>query len=87
VIASSTLFIYLTHFQFQSVADHVSRHPLFEVALALAGGVLVAYCWNTLIRLLFTRRNKHNPARGADLLSAPPQPELTCRHRSSDCKA
>ncbi len=66
VIASSTLFIYLTHFQFQSVADHVSRHPLFEVALALAGGVLVAYCWNTLIRLLFTRRNKHNPARGAD---------------------
>ena len=66
VIASSTLFIYLTHFQFQSVADHVSRHPLFEVALALAGGVLVAYCWNTLMRLLFTRRNKHNLARGAD---------------------
>ncbi|MFV3289035.1 amino acid adenylation domain-containing protein [Pseudomonas sp. NY11955] len=66
VIASSTLFIYLTHFQFQSVADHVSRHPLFEVTLALAGGVMVAYCWNTLLRLLFTRANKQKQARGAD---------------------
>ncbi|MCE0778004.1 amino acid adenylation domain-containing protein [Pseudomonas sp. NMI542_15] len=66
VIASSTLFIYLTHFQFQSLADHVLRHPLFEVALALAGGVLVGYCWNTLLRLLFTRRHKQNQAREAD---------------------
>ena len=66
VIASSTLFIYLTHFQFQSLADHVLRHPLFEVALALAGGVLVGYCWNTLLRLLFARRHKQNQAREAD---------------------
>lgn len=66
VIASSTLFIYLKHFQFQSLADHVLRHPLFEVALALAGGVLVGYCWNTLLRLLFARRHKQNQAREAD---------------------
>lgn len=66
VIASSTLFIYLTHFQFQSLADHVLRHPLFEVALALAGGVLVGYGWNTLLRLLFARRHKQNQAREAD---------------------
>jgi len=66
VIASSTLYIYLTHFQFESVADHVFRHPLFEVALAIAGGVLVSYCWNTLLRLLFTRRRKQHQARGAD---------------------
>jgi len=66
VIASSTLFIYLTHFQFQSLADHVFRHPLFEVALALAGGVLVGYCWNTLSRLAFARWNKQKQTRGAD---------------------
>lgn len=66
VIASSTLYIYLTHFQFESVAEHVFGHPLFEVALALAGGVLVSYCWNTLLRLLFTRRRKQHQARGAD---------------------
>ncbi|MGE8062872.1 amino acid adenylation domain-containing protein [Pseudomonas sp. NPDC089547] len=66
VIASATLYIYLTHFQFQSLADHVFNHPLFEVALALAGGVLVAYGWNTLLRLLFTRRRKRNQAHGAD---------------------
>jgi len=26
----------------------------------------VGYCWNTLLRLLFTRWNKQNRARGAD---------------------
>ena len=66
VIASSTLYIYLTHFQFQSVADHILHHPLFEVALALAGGVLVNYCWNTVLRLLFSRWRKHNQARDTD---------------------
>ncbi|GLO13427.1 hypothetical protein PPUJ20028_20080 [Pseudomonas putida] len=66
VIASSTLYIYLTHFQFQSLADRVFNHPLFEVALALAGGVLVSYCWNTVLRLLLTRWNKQNRAHGAD---------------------
>ncbi|BBU44482.1 hypothetical protein PPTS312_23970 [Pseudomonas putida] len=66
VIASSTLYIYLTHFQFLSLADRIFNHPLFEVTLALAGGVLVAYCWNTLLRLLFNRKNRQNPARGAD---------------------
>lgn len=66
VIASSTLYIYLTHFQFQSVAEHIFHHPLFEVALALAGGVAVSYCWNTVLRLLFSRWRKRNRAADAD---------------------
>ncbi|MBK4993444.1 amino acid adenylation domain-containing protein [Pseudomonas sp. S37] len=66
VIASSTLYIYLTHFQFQSVADHIFHHPLFEVALALAGGVAVSYCWNTVLRLLFSRWRKRNQAPDTD---------------------
>ncbi|MFK3818884.1 amino acid adenylation domain-containing protein [Pseudomonas sp. NPDC089407] len=66
VIASSTLYIYLTHFQFQSVAVPIFHHPLFEVALALAGGVAVSYCWNTVLRLLFSRWRKRNQAADAD---------------------
>jgi len=69
VIASSTLFIYLTHFQFQSVADRLSHQPLFEVALALAGGVAVSYAWNTTTRWLLKRWNAgRKPRRNNDVV-------------------
>ncbi|WDY60145.1 amino acid adenylation domain-containing protein [Pseudomonas sp. PSKL.D1] len=51
VIASSTLFIYLTHYQFQSVAKRISDQPGVAVVLALLGGIVVGYCWNTVARL------------------------------------
>ncbi|HDS1737111.1 amino acid adenylation domain-containing protein [Pseudomonas sp. BP8] len=50
VIASSTLFIYLTHFQFQSIAKRIIDEPLFGLLLAIVGGIAVGYCWNTLAR-------------------------------------
>lgn len=66
LIASSTLFIYLTHYQFQSVARRISDQPLFAVALAIVGGVLVAYCWNLALRLMLERWNRRK--RPADAL-------------------
>lgn len=42
------------------------KAPVVRGSLALAGGVLVGYCWNTLLRLLFARRHKQNQAREAD---------------------
>jgi hypothetical protein len=64
MIASSTLFIYLTHFQFQSLARRIVDQPLFAVALALVGGVLVTYCWNTLTRHVIARLGGRRKARG-----------------------
>ncbi|MDR2307913.1 MAG: amino acid adenylation domain-containing protein [Paucimonas sp.] len=66
VIASSTLFIYLTHFQFQSVARRVSGQPLVAVALAITGGVLVGYCWNKALRLVLARWGRGRKKREAD---------------------
>ncbi|WP_392889447.1 amino acid adenylation domain-containing protein [Pseudomonas migulae] len=58
LIASSTLYIYLTHFQFQSVARRILDQPLFAVILALVGGVVVSYAWNRVLRLVLMRWNK-----------------------------
>ncbi|NIE73363.1 amino acid adenylation domain-containing protein [Pantoea sp. Ap-967] len=55
LIASSTLYIYLTHFQFQSVARRISDQPLLAVALALVGGIVVGLCWNTFSRAVLLR--------------------------------
>ncbi|MDH4551942.1 amino acid adenylation domain-containing protein [Pseudomonas sp. BN607] len=66
VIASSTLYIYLTHFQFQSLADHFFHHPLFEVAVAITGGVAVSYAWTTATRWLLARITTGNKPRGGD---------------------
>ena len=57
-IASSTLYIYLTHFQFQSVAKRIIDQPVFAVILAIVGGVVVGYCWNTLVRVVVMRWNR-----------------------------
>jgi len=66
VIASATLFIYLTHFQFQSVADRIAPYLLFEVALAIAGGVAASVAWNTSTRWLLSRWRAGRKTRGDD---------------------
>jgi len=68
LIASSTLFIYLTHYQFQSVARRISDQPLLAVALAIVGGIVVAYCWNTGLRLALKRWARARKKRPADTL-------------------
>ncbi|CAM3840104.1 Linear gramicidin synthase subunit C [Pseudomonas reidholzensis] len=68
VIASSTLFIYLTHFQFQSVARRISDEPAVAVLLAIVGGVVVGYCWNTLARVALLRWNKRRQKRPQETL-------------------
>ncbi|BBH46320.1 amino acid adenylation domain-containing protein [Pseudomonas sp. KU43P] len=68
LIASSTLFIYLTHYQFQSVARRISDQPLLAVVLAIVGGVLVAYCWNLAIRLALKRWSRARRKRLAQAL-------------------
>ncbi|QVM89484.1 amino acid adenylation domain-containing protein [Pseudomonas entomophila] len=55
LIASSTLFIYLTHYQFKSVAQRVLDLPVFALLLCLVGGVVVGYCWNSVVRWVMTR--------------------------------
>ncbi|WP_216891635.1 amino acid adenylation domain-containing protein [Pseudomonas putida] len=57
VIASSTLFIYLTHYQFQSVARRLGDVPGLDVALAVVGGIVVAYAWNKAVRFVSMRWN------------------------------
>ena len=57
VIASSTLFIYLTHYQFQSVARRLGDVPGLDVALAVVGGIVVAYAWNKTVRFVSMRWN------------------------------
>ncbi|MHC8320761.1 amino acid adenylation domain-containing protein [Pseudomonas sp. GB2N2] len=63
LIASSTLYIYLTHFQFQSVARHIVDQPAVAVVVALAGGVGVAYAWNKVVRVVLMRWNKGKKTR------------------------
>lgn len=58
LIASSTLYIYLTHFQFQSIARHLTHQPTFAVALALVGGVVVGFVWNKAVRQVLLRWNR-----------------------------
>lgn len=52
LVASSTLFIYLTHFQFWSVAKRIAEQPVLGVVFAIVGGVCVAYAWNKGVRVL-----------------------------------
>ncbi|MBV6824622.1 amino acid adenylation domain-containing protein [Pseudomonas sp. PD9R] len=56
-IAASTLFIYLTHFQFQSVARRLSDQPALAVVIAIIGGIAVGYVWNKAVRVILTRWN------------------------------
>lgn len=55
LIASSTLFIYLTHYQFQSVARRLGDVPGLDVVLAVVGGIAVAYAWNKAVRFASMR--------------------------------
>lgn len=55
LIASSTLFIYLTHFQFQSVARRIVDQPVFAVVIAIVGGIAVGYVWNKGARRVLMR--------------------------------
>lgn len=68
VIASATLYIYLTHFQFHSLGRRLFDHPAFSVVLAIVGGVLVSYCWNTVLRFALARWNKAGKGGRADTL-------------------
>lgn len=58
LIASSTLYIYLTHFQFQSLARHIYDQPALSVAIAIAGGIGVGYVWNQGVRMVVMRWNR-----------------------------
>ncbi|MBH3426476.1 amino acid adenylation domain-containing protein [Pseudomonas alkylphenolica] len=66
LIASSTLYIYLTHFQFQSIARRIFDQPAFAVVLAVIGGVVVGYCWNKGVRIVMLSWNKGRNKRLAD---------------------
>ncbi|MEG1039057.1 MAG: amino acid adenylation domain-containing protein [Pseudomonas sp.] len=68
VIASATLYIYLTHFQFHSLGRRLFDHPAFSVLLAIMGGVLVSYCWNTVLRIALARWNRAGKGGRADTL-------------------
>lgn len=56
-IAASTLFIYLTHFQFLSVVRRFSDNPALAVVIAIIGGVVVGYVWNKSVRMVLMRWN------------------------------
>ncbi|MFY0729819.1 amino acid adenylation domain-containing protein [Pseudomonas sp. NFX15] len=56
-IAASTLFIYLTHFQFQSIARRIDGAPALAVVIAIIGGIGVGYAWNKLVRIVLMRCN------------------------------
>lgn len=58
LIAASTLYIYLTHFQFQSLARHIVDVPALSVVVALVGGVGVGYVWNKVVRIVLMRWNR-----------------------------
>lgn len=66
LIASSTLYIYLTHFQFQSVARRIFDQPAFSVILAIVGGVVVGYCWNKVVQVVLMRWNRSRNKRGVE---------------------
>jgi amino acid adenylation domain-containing protein len=54
-IAASTLYIYLTHFQFQSVARRINDSPVLAVVIAIVGGIVVGYAWNKFVRIVLMR--------------------------------
>ncbi len=57
LIAASTLFIYLTHFQFQSIARRIDGAPALAVVIAIIGGIGVGYAWNKLLRIVLMHWN------------------------------
>jgi hypothetical protein len=57
LIASSTLYIYLTHFQFQSLARRIVDVPALSVVIAVVGGIAVGYVWNKVVRFVLTHFN------------------------------
>lgn len=65
-IASSTLYIYLTHFQFQSLARHIVDVPALSVVIAIVGGVGVAYAWNKFVRIVLMRWYRGKKKTSAD---------------------
>lgn len=63
-VAAGSLFIYLTHFQFSSVADRLAgplNSDLAAFALALVGGVMVHLAWDRVVS--FARALTTRPAR------------------------
>ncbi|MCG8293199.1 amino acid adenylation domain-containing protein [Pseudomonas entomophila] len=70
LIASSTLFIYLTHYQFKSVAQRVLDQPVFALLLCLVGGVVVGYCWNRGVRWVMTRWGRGRGKRPVDTVES-----------------
>ena len=66
LIAASTLFIYLTHFQFQSLARHIVDLPALAVVVAIVGGIGVGYVWNKVVRIVLVRWNGASKKGGAD---------------------
>ncbi|MVV51719.1 amino acid adenylation domain-containing protein [Pseudomonas sp. PB120] len=68
LIASSTLFIYLTHFQFQSVARHIINQPALAVVFAVVGGIVVGYSWNKFVRIVLLRWNRGGKKSSADTI-------------------
>ncbi|EJM79335.1 amino acid adenylation domain-containing protein [Pseudomonas sp. GM67] len=66
LVASSTLFIYLTHFQFQSLARHIVDLPVFAVVFAVVGGIGVAYGWNKVVRFVLVRWSGAGKKSGSD---------------------
>lgn len=66
LIASSTLYIYLTHFQFQSLARHIVDLPALSIVIALVGGVGVGYVWNKVVRIVLMRWNRGKKKTSAD---------------------
>ncbi|MDF9619502.1 amino acid adenylation domain-containing protein [Pseudomonas entomophila] len=70
LIASSTLFIYLTHYQFKSVAQRLLDQPVFALVLCLVGGVVVGYCWNGGVRWVMTRWSRGRGKRPVDTVES-----------------
>ncbi|MFJ4349225.1 amino acid adenylation domain-containing protein [Pseudomonas sp. NPDC089401] len=68
LVASSTLYIYLTHFQFQSVARRIGDQPLLAVALALVGGVAVGLAWSAISRAVLLRCGRGRRKAAAQVL-------------------
>ncbi|VVN02333.1 D-alanine--poly(phosphoribitol) ligase subunit 1 [Pseudomonas fluorescens] len=66
LIASSTLYIYLTHFQFQSLARRIVDQPMVGVIVAIVGGIAVAYAWNKVVRVVLLHWNKSRKKAAAD---------------------
>ncbi|MEJ5056704.1 MULTISPECIES: amino acid adenylation domain-containing protein [unclassified Pseudomonas] len=68
LIASSTLYIYLTHFQFHSLTRHLYDQPVLAVVIAVVGGIAVGYAWNKGVRILVLLWNRGGKKRSPDTI-------------------